>query len=129
MEKYKFITTETVDEILKEHTIRAIEIAAEMNARLADGNCLLGFEKLYREVYPLIMVRDPAKMLASADNSIQDKKNGHDTKLIKFVEIMQNTKPEKITNEQEREALDCFPVFIREHGWGIRGESTSARDL
>jgi len=129
MEKYKFITTETVDEILKEHTIRAIEIAAEMNARLADGNCLLGFEKLYREVYPLIIVRDPAKMLASADNSIQDKKNGHDTKLIKFVEIMQNTKPEKITNEQEREALDCFPVFIREYGWGIRGESTSARDL
>ena len=129
MEKYKFITTETVDEILKEHTIRAIEIAAEMNARLADGNCLLGFEKLYREVYPLIIVRDPAKMLASADNSTQDKKNGHDTKLIKFVEIMQNTKPEKITNEQEREALDCFPVFIREYGWGIRGESTSARDL
>jgi hypothetical protein len=49
MEKYKFVTTETVDEILKEHTIKAIEIAAEMNARLADGNCLLGFEKLYRE--------------------------------------------------------------------------------
>jgi hypothetical protein len=49
MEKYKFATTETVDEILKEHTIRAIEIAAEMNARFADGNCLPGFEKLYRE--------------------------------------------------------------------------------
>jgi hypothetical protein len=49
MEKYKFVTTEKVDEILKEHTIKAIEIAAEMNARLADGNCLLGFEKLYRE--------------------------------------------------------------------------------
>jgi hypothetical protein len=129
MEKYKFVTTETVDEILKEHTIRAIEIAAEMNARLADGNCLLGFEKLYREVYPLIIVRDPAKILASADNSTQDRINGHDTKLIKFVEIMQNTKPEKITNEQEREALECFPEFIREYGWGIRGESTSPHDL
>jgi hypothetical protein len=129
MEKYKFVTTETVDEILKEHTIRAIEIAAEMNARLADGNCLLGFEKLCREVYPLIVVRDPAKVLASAENNTQDKKDGNDTKLVRFVEIMQNTKPEKITNEQEREALECFPVFIREYGWGIRGESTSARDL
>jgi hypothetical protein len=125
MEKYKFVTTETVDEILKEHTIRAIEIAAEMNARLADGNCLLGFEKLYREVYPLIVVCDPAKMLAPADNGTQDKKDGHDTKLIRFVEIMQNTKPEKITNEQEREALECFPTFIREYGWGIGGGHNS----
>lgn len=128
MEKYKFVTTETVDEILKEHTVRAIEIAAEMNARLADGNCLLGFEKLYREVYPLIVVLDPARMLASADTGPQEKRSGSETKLLRFVEIMENTKPEKITNEQEREALDCFPAFIREYGWGIRGELPSARD-
>lgn len=128
MEKYKFVTTETVDEILKEHTVRAIEIAAEMNARLADGNCLLGFEKLYREVYPLIVVLDPARMLASADIGPQEKRSGSETKLLRFVEIMENTKPEKITNEQEREALDCFPAFIREYGWGIRGELPSARD-
>jgi hypothetical protein len=129
MEKYKFVTTETVDEILKEHTIRAIEIAAEMNARLADGNCLLGFEQLYREVYPLIVVLDPAKMLASADNGLPDKKDGNETKLVRFVEIMENTKPEKITSEQEREALECFPAFIREYGWGIRWECTSAHEV
>lgn len=129
MEKYKFVTTETVDEILKEHTIRAIEIAAEMNARLADGNCLLGFEKLYREVYPLIVVLNPARMLASADNGTSDKKEANESKLTKFIEIMENTKPEKITNEQEREALECFPAFIREYGWGINWESTSAHDV
>lgn len=129
MEKYKFVTTETVDEILKEHTIRAIEIAAEMNARLADGNCLLGFEKLYREVYPLIVVLDPARMLASADNGTSDKKETNESKLTKFIEIMENTKPEKITNEQEREALECFPAFIREYGWGIHWESISAHEV
>lgn len=129
MEKYKFVTTEKVNEILKEHTIRAIEIAAEMNARLADGNCLLGFEKLYREVYPLIVVLDPARMLASTENGTPDKNDANETKLLRFVEIMENTKPEKITNEQEREALECFPAFIREYGWGIRGELTSANDV
>src|SRR5450759_5714502 len=74
---------------------------------------------LYREVYSLIVVCDPAKMLAPADNGTQDKKDGHDTKLIRFVEIMQNTKPEKISNEQERENLECFPTFIREYGLSL----------
>jgi hypothetical protein len=42
---------------------------------------------------------------------------------------MENTKPEKITSEQEREALECFPAFIREYGWGIHWESISAHDV